>query len=88
MELSLFNIFIALYLSSIIMLMIRLWWPIHKYMLENHPYHPTTKWWPVVFLIHLIGFIIGAPFLWGCILSNDLRARFCKKYVATILEET
>ena len=86
MELSLFSVLLAIYLSSVLMLMIRLWWPIHNYMKRAYPDHVTTKWWPIVFIIHLIGFIIGAPLLWGCILSDELQDRFVTRYLVTIME--
>lgn len=86
MELSLFSIFIAFYLSSILMLMVRLWLPIHGYMKRSYPDHITTRWWPVVFIIFLVGFTISAPLLWGCILSDELQDKFITKYLVTIME--
>lgn len=86
MELSLFSILAAIYLSSIVMLMWRLWWPIHNYMIRSYPDHLITRWWPIVFIVQLVGFTIGAPFLWGCIVSDGLQDRFITKYLVTIME--
>ena len=87
MELSLFSIFIAFYLSSIFMLMVRLWWPIHNYMRRAYPDHIIVKWSGVVFIIHLVGYTVCAPFLWGCILSDKLQDSFITKYLVTIMEK-
>lgn len=69
------------------MLMYRLWWPTFNIMRKTHPNHTTTRWWPIIFFIHLVGFMLGAPFLWGCILDDRLQQRFCAKYLSTLLEE-
>lgn len=81
------EIFLAFYMSSVGMLMYRLWWPIHIYMREEHPNHATTQFWPVIFLIFLVGFILGGIFLLGCIISDSLQERFCAKYIITIFEK-
>ena len=61
MELNLFEVILAGYLSSILLLMWRLWWPCHKFM-------------------------FAGPMVWVCIVSDNMRERFCAKYVVTILE--
>jgi len=86
MELNLFSIFSAFYISSVFMLMIRLWWPIHNYMYRAYPDHLVTRWWPLIFIIHLLGYTISAPLLWGCILNDELQDRFVTKYLVTIME--
>ena len=80
------EIFLAFYMSSVGMLMYRLWWQIHCYMRRNHPTHATTRWWPVIFLIFLVGFTLGGIFLLGCIFNDSLQKRFCSKYIETIFE--
>ncbi len=82
------ELLLAFYMSSVGMLMYRLWWPIHKFMRKTHPHHTTTQYWPVIFLIFLVGLTLGAVFLLGCIISDDLRERFCSKYLLTLFEET
>ena len=81
------EIFLAFYLSSVGMLMYRLWWPIHYYMRKEHPHHLTTRYWPVIFLIFLVGLTFGAIFLVGCIFSDYLQERFCAKYIITLFEK-
>ena len=48
----------------------------------------TTRFWPVIFLIFLAGLTLGAVFLLGCIVSDNLRERFCAKYLLTLFENT
>jgi len=86
MELNFYNIFLAFYLSSVIMLMYRCWLPSFLYFRKWYPDHLMNRWWPIVFIIHFIGFLIGAPLLWGCILNDNLQERFCMKYINTVLE--
>jgi len=86
MELNLFNIILSGYLSSVILLMWRLWWPCHKFIVKIRPEHPIVKWWAVTFIIFLTGFIVAAPTVWVCIVSDTMRERFCAKYAVTILE--
>ena len=82
------EVFLAFYLSSVGMLMYRLWWPIHNFMQKTHPNHTTTRFWPVIFLIFLAGLTLGAVFLLGSIFSNNLQERFCAKYLMTLFEDT
>lgn len=86
MELNLFEVILAGYLSSILLLMWRLWWPCHKFIAKIRPNHPVVKWWGATFIIFLLGFIFAGPMVWVCIVSDEMREKFCARYVVTILE--
>ena len=84
MELNYIDLFIAFWFATVMMAVVRLWWPALTVLKLVKPDTVIVKWWFVSGILFVLMSCIVAPLLLPAVLHEKYRFRFVASYIEAV----